>query len=274
MLSQDSDSDSVESFGELFTSTHLNKSTVTWDRNISDSVLSALPSQPPQQPDLMEEEEETVESPDVNCSSLPAARLEQSPSASSRKTASQLTANARRRSLGRRPSSRPCKATSKQSNGTLPVDVSILSDKHPSTETRAAENTKKRRARSKAAADMSKAPSALPKTRNKKYCVSTCRYSGKVTKSADMLRCGMCMLWLHSTCVGDSDNDTVHQGAWLCSQCRKLPNQVSTLVSELKKLREDISGAKGLRSAFADMQSNNMDLVTLLAAKTAQCDDL
>ena len=81
-----------------------------------------------------------------------------------------------------------------------------------------------------------------------------------------MLRCGMCMLWLHPTRVG--------QGAWLCSQCRKLPNQVLTLVSELKKLREDISGAKGLRSAFADMQSNNMDLVTLLAAKTAQCDDL
>ena len=105
LSSQDSDSDSVESFGELFTSTQLNKSTVTWDRNISDSVLSALPSQPPQQPDLLEEEEETVESPDVNCSSLPAARLEQSPSASSRKTASQLTANARRRSLGRRPSS-------------------------------------------------------------------------------------------------------------------------------------------------------------------------
>ena len=120
---------------------------------------------------------------------------------------------------------------------------------------------------------MSKAPSALPKTSNREYCVPTC-YSGKVTKSSDMLRCGMCMLWLHPTCVGDSDNDTVHQGAWLCSQCRKLPNQVSILVSELKKLREDISGAKGLRSAFADIQSNNMDLVTLLAAITAQCDDL
>ena len=120
---------------------------------------------------------------------------------------------------------------------------------------------------------MSKAPSVLQKTSNREYCVPTCRYSGKVTKSSDMLRCGMCMLWLHPTCIGDSDNDTVHQGAWLCSQCRKLPNQVSTLV-ELKKLREDISGAKGLRSAFADMQSNNMNLVTLLAAKTAQCDDL
>ena len=133
--------------------------------------------------------------------------------------------------------------------------------------------TRKKRVRSKAAADMSKAPSALPKTSNREYCVPTC-YSGKVTKSSDMLRCGMCMLWLHPTCVGDSDNDTVHQGAWLCSQCRKLPNQGSILVSKLKKLREDISGAKGLRSAFADIQSNNMDLVTLLAAKTAQCDDL
>ena len=222
----------------------------------------------------MEEEEETVELPDVHCSSLPATRLEQSPPASSRKTDSQLTANARRRSLRRRPSIRPCKATSKQSNVTLPVDVSISSDKHPSTETQAAENTKKRRVRSKAAADMSKAPFALPNTSNRKYFVSTCRYSGKVTKSADMLRCGMYMLWLHPPCVGDSDNDTVHQGAWLCSQCRKLPNQVSTLVSELKKLREDISGAKCLRSAFADMQSNNMDLVTLLVAKTAQCYDL
>ena len=87
-------SDSVESFGELFPSTQLNNTTVTWDRNISDSVLGALPSQPPQQPDLMEEKEETVESSDVNCSSLAAARLEQSPPASSRKTASQLTANA------------------------------------------------------------------------------------------------------------------------------------------------------------------------------------
>ena len=47
-------SDSVESFGELFTSTQLNNTTVTWDRNISDSVLGALPSQPRQQPDLME----------------------------------------------------------------------------------------------------------------------------------------------------------------------------------------------------------------------------
>ena len=105
--------------------------------------MGALPSQPPQQPDLMEEEEETVKSPEVNCSSLPAARLEQSPPASSRKTASQLTANARRRSLRRRPSTRPCKTTIKQPNVTLPVDVSISSDKHPSKETQAAENTKK-----------------------------------------------------------------------------------------------------------------------------------
>lgn len=71
-----------------------------------------------------------------------------------------------------------------------------------------------------------------------------------------ILRCGLCMLWFTS--------EDTEAGAWVCEKCRSVPTQITTLVQEMSSLRTIVS-------AF---QETIKDLARLLAAKTAQCEEL
>ena len=53
---------------------------------------------------------------------------------------------------------------------------------------------------------------AVPKGSRTKYCIPHCKYNGMETAAAELLRCGMCMQWVHPICAGDSQEDAAHQG--------------------------------------------------------------
>lgn len=106
------------------------------------------------------------------------------------------------------------------------------------------------------------------------YCVTGCRHGRAETTKAQLVRCGVCMHWLHPTCVGDSMQDAEQQGAWTCHQCRRLSTDVATIMSEVRQLRTLVVGIEEMRSSLKNLQVNNTDLVKQVAAKTAQVDEL
>ena len=75
---------------------------------------------------------------------------------------------------------------------------------------------------------------AVPKGTCTKYCVPHCKFNGKETAAAELLCCGVCMLWIHPACAGDS------QDAWTCAQCRLMPVYMTQLITDLAQLRSDV----------------------------------
>ena len=45
--------------------------------------------------------------------------------------------------------------------------------------------------------------------------------------TAPLLRCCICMHWLHPQCIGDNKEDAEVCGTWSCNNCRLIPSQLS-----------------------------------------------
>ena len=53
---------------------------------------------------------------------------------------------------------------------------------------------------------------AVPKIKPIQHCVPQCNHGRAETSVEDMVRCSLCMAWLHASCVGDSKEDADHKG--------------------------------------------------------------
>ena len=53
---------------------------------------------------------------------------------------------------------------------------------------------------------------AVPKIKPIQHCVPQCNHGRAETSVEDMVRCGLCMAWLHASCVGHSKEDADHKG--------------------------------------------------------------
>ena len=104
----------------------------------------------------------------------------------------------------------------------------------------------------------------------------------KRQSSKDMIQCGYCAVWHHLECVGLKCTDPV--GVWPCPQCRHLSDmlrqchtmlqQVSSLVAALELLHDQLHKDIALIQKSKSLEKTNLDLVKLLAVKTADCDGL
>ena len=97
-----------------------------------------------------------------------------------------------------------------------------------------------------------------------------------------MIQCAHCAVWHHLECVGLKCTDPV--GVWPCSQCRHqsdmlrqchtMLQQVSSQVAELELLHDQLHEDIALIQKSKSLEKANLDLVKLLAVKTADCDEL
>ena len=111
----------------------------------------------------------------------------------------------------------------------------------------------------------------MPKGSRTKYCIPHSKYNGMETAAAELLRCGMCMQWVHPIGAGDSQEDAAHQGAWTCAQCRQMPSHMSQLLADLTQLRNDVAKTQ---KSLNSLETSNRDLVKQLALKIGPCDEL
>ena len=77
------------------------------------------------------------------------------------------------------------------------------------------------------------------------FCYSYCLYQG--VTAADMIRCSLCMNWVHMACSGE---DSKYHGAWTCKHCRTIPSVITTLQTQLSNLETHVK----------DVCKNNRDL--------------
>ena len=94
----------------------------------------------------------------------------------------------------------------------------------------------------------------IPKTQPMPYCIPLCRFSGKETTQADLVRCCLCMGWFHPVCTGDNNEEALAKGAWACSQCRRLPSNVSTMLSEIRQMSSDVKAVNEMRDTLNALQ--------------------
>ena len=64
-------------------------------------------------------------------------------------------------------------------------------------------------------------------------CMDTCIHNRNYLNK-DMVRCCVCAAWIHTDCV--SQLEEYVPGIWPCFECRKMPAQVNSLVTELTTL--------------------------------------
>ena len=102
-------------------------------------------------------------------------------------------------------------------------------------------------------------PRVKNKTKSKKaskkgpYCLQSCKFDGLESKQP-MIRCCMCMQYYHDKCIDDTEDEINASSIWHCAICRELP---SLIKNELIAVRK-----------------TNTDLVSLLAARTGECEIL
>ena len=91
----------------------------------------------------------------------------------------------------------------------------------------------------------------------------------------------MCMTWLHPQCVGDSKEDADVCGTWTCHKCRFVPSQISHFVKTTQQMSKDIQTIRQLQTSYSKLQNsldaaykNNQQLVSQVASKTADCQQL
>ena len=90
-------------------------------------------------------------------------------------------------------------------------------------------------------------------------CIPSCKHHRK--SKSHMIRCCMCMVWYHGSCVGE-DND--YEGIWLCQGCRSLPHKVSNLTEQVSILTRELSS----------FHTTHQNLVRALDHKNQFCEDL
>ena len=81
---------------------------------------------------------------------------------------------------------------------------------------------------------------------NVSHCYSDCVDQGRA--DANMIRCSICMLWIHISCSGE---DKRCMGAWTCKNCRNIPSAITAMQSQLASLETFVKGTR----------DNNQDLV-------------
>ena len=86
------------------------------------------------------------------------------------------------------------------------------------------------------------------------FCYDDCKHGG-AWKQKMMIRCILCMKWIHYECSGDSDSDLEISGSWCCDKCRNMPHSVNSIMKQLcdenvtlqKRLLECISERENLK---------------------------
>ena len=63
-----------------------------------------------------------------------------------------------------------------------------------------------------------------------------------------MVRCGLCMVWLHHKCVSNSQEGIDLQGAWTCQRCRRVPVDVATILCKVRDLQASVDSGHHKRS--------------------------
>ena len=77
-------------------------------------------------------------------------------------------------------------------------------------------------------------------------CVEAC--STRVDSPS--IRCNLCMTWFHTACVGTSDVDGV--GAWVCADCRIMPETIKLMKSQINTLLETTTSLMKTFGNFAE----------------------
>ena len=98
--------------------------------------------------------------------------------------------------------------------------------------------------KSKKTKNGSKSKSAKSKksadTPSSSHCYSDCVGQGRA--DANMIRCFICMLWIHIACSGE---DKRYMGAWTCKNCRNIPSAITAMQSKLASLETFIKSTPG-----------------------------
>lgn len=84
-------------------------------------------------------------------------------------------------------------------------------------------------------------------------CIDACT-NDTVTES---IRCNLCMNWFHTDCVGISDMDSV--GAWVCADCRKLPETVKIMKSQIEILLDSTMSISENINSFSKNLENKFE---------------
>ena len=73
----------------------------------------------------------------------------------------------------------------------------------------------------------------------------------------------------------------LHGGTWTCHDCRFVPSQISQLVKTTQQMSKDIQTIRQLQTSYSKLQNsldaaykNNQQLVSQVASKTADCQQL
>ena len=82
------------------------------------------------------------------------------------------------------------------------------------------------------------------------HCYPKC----KVSKPTDMIRCSLCMTWIHVECTGE---DTNYQGVWCCHLCRTLPKSIQGMTEQIQRL---ISSIESIQNSEAALQAEVQNL--------------
>ena len=95
---------------------------------------------------------------------------------------------------------------------------------------------------------------APPKTRakhavtNQKNCVDTCTASDD--SEHPMIRCSMCMTWIHVMCAGE---EATYAGVWTCASCSILPVTVNNLADKFDQM---LANQGQIMSCLQEVQAN------------------
>ena len=104
-------------------------------------------------------------------------------------------------------------------------------------------------------------------------CTDTCKHSN--VAKGDMIRCCICMLWVHAECVPDDKTE----GIWTCNECRLMPSKIveiketmAHMATELQRLNTFCSNAdlkykeevNGLKNTNTLLTAENIKLVSEL----------
>ena len=85
-------------------------------------------------------------------------------------------------------------------------------------------------------------------------CIDSCSATEKQSAS---IRCNVCMVWFHTVCVGISDVNVV--GAWACAGCRKLPETVNEMKTQIGTLLETTKVIMNTFKAFTENVDKKFD---------------
>ena len=94
------------------------------------------------------------------------------------------------------------------------------------------------------------------------HCVLSCIYAGQ-TGEVEMLRCCLCMNWVHPVCCGDPVEDKDYVGVYTCTKCRLISDKVVSIEAKLDSMF-DLN--KSLINMLTDYRNENLELRKLVSS--------